>query len=273
MLSYVLQTVKIVREAEQQGLATLREQASSGSSAREFTFGHREDGFNQGATGVFLTREMVSHLGADAVNAPGLLPAFGGDDTQGMKLPTDKGVIALGIELGVGQHAAHRSVGMGLRDEFGEMSTVIPRGLPCRLRQDELPLQVDDGQPFQPMAPRQRLLGVVIHAAYEKGADRAFGQPGGIDGDRGTASWTGHLHAPNHFVQESSDRGLVQSAQEAVKGGVVRNGAKPESVAQFRMFGHAHFGFPIGPVLVAHEAQDGQQLRLRELVFAKAAAR
>jgi hypothetical protein len=143
------------------------------------------------ATAVFLTRKMVSHLGADAVNAPGLLPTFGGDDTQGMKLLTDKGVIALGIELGVGQHAAHRSEGMGLRDEFGEMSTVIPRGLPCRLRQDELPLQVDDGQPFQPMPPRQRLLGVVIHAAYEEGADRALSQPGGIDGHLGTASGPG----------------------------------------------------------------------------------
>ena len=33
------------------------------------------------------------------------------------------------------------------------------------------------------------------------------------------------------------------------------------------MFRQSHFGFPIGPVLVAHEAQDGQQLRLRELVF------
>lgn len=30
------------------------------------------------ATAVFLTRKMVSHLGADAVNAPGLLPTFGG---------------------------------------------------------------------------------------------------------------------------------------------------------------------------------------------------
>ncbi|MGB2605313.1 MAG: hypothetical protein WBC78_17075 [Candidatus Sulfotelmatobacter sp.] len=37
------------------------------------------------------------------------------------------------------------------------------------------------------------------------------------------------------------------------------------------MFDEAHFGFPVGPVLVAPEAQDGQQLRLRELVFAKAA--
>ena len=260
----MLQTIKIVREAEQQGLATLREQASAGSAAGEFAFGNGEDSFNQGTTAIFLTRKMVSHLGADAVNAPGFLPTFGGDDAQGVKLLADKGVIALGIEFGIGQHTAHGSVGMGLRDEFGEMSTVIPRGLTRRLCQDELPLQVDDGQPLQPMPPRQRLLGVVIHAAYEEGADRALRQPGGVDGHWGTTLGTGQLHATDHFVQGSSDRNLIQSAQKAVESRVIRNGVKSESAAQFGVFGQSHFGFPVGPVLVAHEAHHGQQLRLRE---------
>jgi hypothetical protein len=88
----------------------------------------------------------------------------------------------------------------------------------------------------------------------------------------GSASRTGQRHAMNHFVQGSSDRGLIESAQKAVESRVIRNGAKPESAAQFGMFGQSHFGFPIGPVLVAHEAQDSQQLQLRELVFAKASA-
>ncbi len=91
----MLQAVKIVREAEQQGLATLREQASAGSAAGEFAFGNGEDSFNQGTTAIFLTRKMVSHLGADAVNAPGFLPTFGGDDAQGVKLLADKGVWVL----------------------------------------------------------------------------------------------------------------------------------------------------------------------------------
>jgi hypothetical protein len=77
---------------------------------------------------------MGSHLGADAVNAPGSLSTVGGDNAQGMRLLTDKGVIALGVELGIGQHAAHGSVGMGLRDYFGKMRAVIPRGLLCRLQ-------------------------------------------------------------------------------------------------------------------------------------------
>lgn len=68
------------------------------------------------------------------------------------------------------------------------------------------------------------------------------------------------------------DRRLVQSTQETVKRRVVGNGTKPESAAQFAVFGQSHFRFSIGPVLVAHAAQDGQQLRLRELVFAKCRA-
>jgi len=35
---------------------------------------------------------------------------------------------------------------MGLSDQGGQVGTVIPRGLPCRLEQDELSLQVDDGR-------------------------------------------------------------------------------------------------------------------------------
>jgi hypothetical protein len=152
------------------------------------------------------------------------------------------------------------------------MGTVIPRGLRCRLRQDKLPFQVDDGQPLQPVAPGQRRLGGMIPAANEEWADRALGQPGGIDGHLGMASWTGQLHATDRIVQASSNRRLVQSAQETVQRRVVGNGTKSESAAQFGVFGQSHFCFPIGPVLVAHEAQDGQQLRLRELVFAKAGA-
>ena len=73
----------------------------------------------------------------------------------------------------------------------------------------------------------------------------------------------------DHFVQGVSDGSFVQPPQEAVQSGVVGNRTQPQGTAQFRVLGQSHFGFPKGPVLLAHEAQDGQQLRLRELVFAK----
>jgi hypothetical protein len=38
------------------------------------------------------------------------------------------------------------------------------------------------------------------------------------------------------------------------------------------MFAQPHFGFAKGPIFVAHQAKNGQQLRLIELVLAETAA-
>jgi hypothetical protein len=43
-------------------------------------------------------------------------------------------------------------------------------------------------------------------------------------------------------------------------------------LAQFAMLAQPHFGFAESPILVAHQAQHCQHLRLRELVFAEPAA-
>jgi len=125
----VLQAIKIVRQTQQQGLAALRKQTATRSAARQFAFGNGENSFNQRATAVFLTRKMVSHLGTNAVKGPGLFPALGGDDAQSMQLLADESVVTLGVELGIGQHAADRSVGMGLSDQSGQVGTIVPRGL------------------------------------------------------------------------------------------------------------------------------------------------
>jgi hypothetical protein len=138
------QAIKIVSQSQKQGLTALCKQAATGSTAGKFAFGHGEDGFNQRAATVFMTRKGGTHLRSDTMNPPRLFPAFGGDDAQSMKLPADKNVIALGVELGVGQDAAHGSKLMGLSHECREVRTIVPRGLTRRLRQDELLLEVDD---------------------------------------------------------------------------------------------------------------------------------
>jgi hypothetical protein len=43
-------------------------------------------------------------------------------------------------------------------------------------------------------------------------------------------------------------------------------------LAPFALFAQPHFGFAKGPVLVAHQAKNGQQLRLIELLLAESAA-
>ena len=153
------EAIQIVSQAEQQGLAALGEQAVAGSAARQFAFGNREDSLDQGTAAIFLARKIGTHLRTNAMKGPRLFPTLGGDNAEGMKLLTDKGMVALGVELGIGQHTADGSLGMGLRDQSGQVGAIIPRSLTGRLRQDELPLQVHDGQPLQPMPPRERLFG------------------------------------------------------------------------------------------------------------------
>ena len=139
---------------------------------------------------------------------------------------------------------------MGLSHQLRQVGTIVPRSPTCRLRQNELSFQIDNRQPLQPMPPRTRLLRVVVHTAHKERAHRTLGQSRGIDRRVGAASETGQLHTMNHSIQGVSDSGFVQSSQETVQSRAVGNRAKPQSTAQFRVFGQSHFGFSIGPLLV-----------------------
>ena len=68
------QAIKIVGQTQQQGLATLRKQASARGAARQFAFGHGEDSCNQRAAAVFFVRKVSTHLGSNAMKGPGLFP-------------------------------------------------------------------------------------------------------------------------------------------------------------------------------------------------------
>ena len=121
------------------------------------------------------------------------------------------------------------------------------------------------------MPPGQRLLGMVIHTAHKEGAHRALGKPGGIDGN-GSSPSPYPRHAVYDFLQGMLQVGFVEASQEAIDGGVVGNRSQSERSPQLSVLAETDFHLTKGPVLVAHETQDGQPLRLRELVFAKARA-
>jgi hypothetical protein len=107
-------------------LATLRKQAASGGYRRRVCVWLQR---MSRAAAVFLARKVGAHLGAYAMHLPRLFPAFGGNDAQSTKLLANQGVIAFGVELGIGQHAAEGSEGMGLRDQSGQVGAIVPRSL------------------------------------------------------------------------------------------------------------------------------------------------
>jgi len=66
------------------------------------------------------------------------------------------------------------------------------------------------------------------------------------------------------------NRRVAQPFQKPIQRRVVRDAREPQHPAQFAMLAQPHLGFAKGPVFVPHQAENGQQLRLRELVFAEA---
>ena len=54
--------------------------------------------------------------------------------------------------------------------------------------------------------------------------------------------------------------------------GEIGHTGESERLTQFAMFAEPHLGFAKGPILIAHQNEDGQQLGLRELMFAETAA-
>lgn len=134
----MLQAVQIETQAEQQGLAHLGAQRTTGCASRELALHRTEQAFDQGSASVEASRERPPHLRAHSVDAPGFLSALGGDYTQRAELLPDVGVIPLAVELGVGQNQADaRFLPSGL-DHRRQVRAVVPRSASRDLRQHEL---------------------------------------------------------------------------------------------------------------------------------------
>jgi len=262
-MSGQLEAVEVEGEAEQECLAGLSGDGSAGSAAGEFAFDGGEDALDQGAFSIELTGEVLTHLGACAGGAA-TGEAGGGDDAVGLEQFAAEEMIAFGIELGVGQHAADWDLAVCLKHQRRQGGTVVPGSLPGMLGQDDLAVHIDYSQPFQPVLPGAWLVAEMFHAADEVAADRTLRKSGGIDGYRGwTSPPPGHAshdltHRPRHIF-------FLKPQQKTIERGMVGNRVQPKRRAQLRMLTQPHLGFAEGPVLIAHQTQHRLHLRLREL--------
>ena len=100
----MFQPIQIETQSEQQGLTHLRAQRSTRCAGREFSFHRGEQALDQGAAAVNPLRESPPHFGTHSVHAPGFLSAFGGDHALRSESLADVSMIALAVELRVGQH-------------------------------------------------------------------------------------------------------------------------------------------------------------------------
>jgi hypothetical protein len=109
---------------------------------------------------------------------------------------------------------------------------------------------------------------------HKKRADRALRQARRIDRYAGAPpSFSARATQPAHpLADRAVDGPIVQTLQKTIQGREVGPAPQPQRLAQLAMLAQPHFGFAKGPVFVAHQAKNGQQLRLIELVLAESAA-
>jgi len=77
---------------------------------------------------------------------------------------------------------------------------------------------------------------------------------------------------PHRLSYPARDGVVVPSPQEAVQSRVVRYAPQWQDLAQLAVLAETHLGFAKSPVRLAHQAENGQQLRLGEWVFAETTA-
>jgi len=118
------QAVNIETQPEQQSLTLLDAQRAAWGAGREVALHRTEQTLDQCATTIDPSRELLPHLGAHSMAAPGFLSTLGGDHAVCPELLSDVGMIPLAVELGVGQHQADARL-LGSRfDHSGQIRAI-----------------------------------------------------------------------------------------------------------------------------------------------------
>jgi len=189
-------------------------------------------------------RKCPPHLGAHSVHAPGFLSAFGGNYAVRSEALADLRVIALAVELGVGQHQPDAGLFGSAFHDGRQIGAVVPRTVPGELRQYGLLIQIHGHHPLQLVPPRQRALPVMMHAPHKERAHRALCQTRGVHGDASTLPLLAQRTAqPAHrFADGAVDGLIVETLQEAIKRREIGHANKPQYVVLFAMLAQPHLG-------------------------------
>ena len=250
----------------------LHGQQAAGRAGREFALHRREDALDQSPAPIEAVRKRPPHFGTHPAHAPGFLPALGRDHTLRSESLPDVGVIPLAVEFGIGQHQPDACL-LGSRSRrplANSRSRSKGRAAPSA------PARTAD-----PSRPRRPTSASTSRAAVFARDDAGVGQrrcsppptpsrwhrpPPGPAFDRPA------LTPCNRRTVSPTARSSVRSSTRwrkrysVVKSGTLLN---PRAWRSSRVLPQAHFRFAKSPVLVPHQAQDGQKLRLRELVLAE----
>jgi hypothetical protein len=171
----------------------------------------------------------------------------------------DLGVIALAVELGVGQHQADARL-LGSRfDELSQIGTIVPRPASRDLRQHKLLIQIHHVHPLQTVPPQQRFPPEMMHASHKKGAERSLCQARRVHCDTNSSpSFSEQVaRSAQCFADGPVDRLAVEPSRKAIQRREIEHAHQPSAWRDSRCSPSRTSASRKGLVLVAHQADNG----------------
>src|SRR5438876_8665989 len=187
-------------------------------------------------------------------------------------LLADVPMVAFAVELGIGHNGSDATACNHFIEQRAQGGAVIDRSLVGPLRQDQTQTGIDSQEPFEPVTPRHGSAAMLFPPPNEKRADGSGRQARRIHRYSALAlprRRPAALKTAHHFSQNLGNNLLFHSQHEAKEGAVVGHRLELQRSPQLTMFSQPHFRRAKSPVLITHQTQNRQQLRLRETLRRK----
>ena len=146
--------VDVVGQSEQKRLFALGCETSPRCSAGEFSFDCAKDAFGLDALAIKLCGKVAPHLCSHSSKFPTRFASLRRDNALGTELLADVLMVALAIELRIGQYQSDpllRAI-CDLIKQRWQCSAVVSRSGVCFLGQDQTQARVHSYKPLEPIA-------------------------------------------------------------------------------------------------------------------------
>jgi hypothetical protein len=162
---------------------------------------------------------LIAHLGSYPVNVPRRPAPLGRHDALGRQDLTDRLMVALTVELGIGQYQGNGHSPVGDIDQRAQGGAVMGRAAARGLRENQSPVDIHDHDPLEPVAPGQALASI-LGSRHEERPDGTRCEASRVHRHRGLA--VRRRHQPvDGGSQDLLQRRFVESAENTVDGGII----------------------------------------------------
>src|SRR6266581_9440064 len=224
------------------------------------------------ALAITLGWESYAHLRTHPVKFPARLTSLSRNDTLCANLLADVPVVALAVKLRIGHNGSNAVAWNLFIEQRSQGGAVINGSLMSLLREDQAQARINSQEPFDPVTPRHRSTAMLLTPTNEKRANGSRSQPRSIYRHGAFSVARGRLAAlktAHHFGQNLGDHFLLYPQHKTKQRAVIGHRLQFQRSPQLTMLGQTNFCCAKRPVLVTHQTQNRQQLRLIETLRRK----